>query len=85
MYDQQAGSSASVEGESPVDFFFLADQQLHAPTHTNLYAQQFYKSHELGPHSRVWLMGLVCYPQIEHHWSLQWPHSTAHFSSVSNL
>ena len=31
----------------------------------------------------VLIMGLVQYPQIEHHWSTQWPYSNTHFSSVS--
>ena len=29
------------------------------------------------------IMGLVHYPQIEHHWATQWPYSNTHFSSVS--
>ena len=29
------------------------------------------------------IMGLVRYPQIEHHWATQWPYSNTHFSSVS--
>ena len=29
------------------------------------------------------IMGLVRYPQLEHHWSTQWPYSNAHFSNVS--
>ena len=28
------------------------------------------------------VMGLVRYPQIEHHWATQWPYSNTHFSSV---
>ena len=31
------------------------------------------------------VMGLVRYPQIEHHWATQWPYSNPHFSSVSYL
>ena len=31
------------------------------------------------------IMGLVRYPQIEHHWATQWPYSNPHFSSVSYL
>ena len=31
----------------------------------------------------VIIMGLVRYPQIEHHWTTQWPYSNTHFSSVS--
>ena len=31
------------------------------------------------------VMGLVRYPQIEHHWATQWPYSNTHFSTVSYL
>lgn len=102
----QAGCTASVEGESPLDFFSLLltdDMLMHIVMQTNLSAQQFIESHELSPHSRVrrWskgvhninelrqflaiiiIMGLVRYPQIEHHWATQWPYSNTHFSSVS--
>ena len=108
VYSLEAGCSASVVGENPIDFFSLLidDTMLQTiVTQTNLYAQQFIESHELAPHSRVryWskavhdmnelrrflamiiVMGLVRYPQIEHHWSTQWPYSTPHFSSVSYL
>ena len=107
-YTEEAGCSVSVEGETPLDFFsllFTEDMMQQIVTQTNLYAQQFIDSHELGPHSRVrqWskethdinelrrflaiiiLMGLIRYPQIESHWSSQWPYSNAHFSSVSYL
>ena len=30
------------------------------------------------------IIGLVRYPQLEHHWSTQWPYSNVHFSSVSH-
>ena len=102
----QAGCTASVEGESPLEFFSLLltdDILMHIVTQTNLSAQQFIESHELAPHSRVrrWskgehdinelrrflaiiiIMGLVRYPQMEHHWATQWPYSNTHFSSVS--
>lgn len=29
------------------------------------------------------VMGLVRYPQLEHHWATQWPYYNTHFSSVS--
>ena len=102
----QAGCTASVEGESPLDFFSLLltdDMLMHIVMQTNLSAQQFIESRELSRHSRVrrWskgvhninelrqflaiiiIMGLVRYPQIEHHWATQWPYSNTHFSSVS--
>ena len=102
----QAGFTASLERESPLEFFspLLTDDILmHIVTQTNLSAQQFIKSHLLSPHSRVrrWskvvhdinglcqflaiiiIMGLVRYPQIEHHWATQWLYSNTHFSSVS--
>ena len=31
----------------------------------------------------VIMMGLVRYPQIEHHWATQWPYVNTNFSSVS--
>ena len=99
----QAGCTASVEGESLMEFFSLLlmdDILMHIVTQTNLSAQEFIESYELAPHSRVrrWskgvhdihelrrflaiiiIMGLVRYPQIEHHWATQW---NTHFSSVS--
>ena len=107
-YTDEAGCSALVEGETPLDFFqliFTEEMMEQIVTQTNLYAEQFIESHELGPHSRVqqWskethdinelrrflaiiiLMGLIQYPQMESHWSSQWPYSTAHFSSVIYL
>ena len=98
VYDQQAGWLFSISrGRDNSMLQYIVDQ-------TNLYAQQFIESHELGPHSRVryWyktahnisellrflaiiiLMGLVRYPQIEHHWSTQWPYSTAHCEKYIN-
>ena len=47
VYDQQAGCSASVEGESPIDFFSLLinnSMLQHIVDQTNLHAQQFIES-----------------------------------------
>ena len=104
-YTDEAGCCVSVDGDTPLDFFsvlFTEEMMEQIVTQTNLYAEQFLESHELGPHSRArqWskethninelrrylaiiiLMGLIRYPQMESHWSSQWPFSNAHFSSV---
>lgn len=55
-YTGEAGCSVPVEGERPIDFFsllFTNDMMQQIVTQTNLYAEQFIDSHELGPHSRV--------------------------------
>ena len=55
-YTLTPGCTASVEGSSPLSYFslLLTDDMLHhIVDQTNLCANQYIGSHELGPHSRV--------------------------------
>ena len=55
-YTFTPGCTASVEGNSPLSFFSLLvtnDMLQHIVDQTNLCADQYISSHDLGPHSRV--------------------------------
>ena len=55
-YTLQPGCSASVNGDSPLEYFLLPfDNTMleHIVHQTNLNAQQFIDTHNLAPHSRV--------------------------------
>ena len=55
-YNLTPGCSASVDGSSPLSFFSLLMTSTILQTivdQTNLYAQQFIDSRDLGPHSRA--------------------------------
>ena len=59
-YSLNPGCSATVEGNNPLSFFSLLINNSILQTivdQTNLYAQQFISSHDLGPHShaRSWV------------------------------
>lgn len=107
-YNMEPGCSPALLGNRPIDYFgrMFDDRMLqHVVDQTNLNADQYLTSHELGPHSRIkrWkksrhdtselkrflvlilVMGLVRLPQIENHWCVSWPYSSAACSSVSEI
>ena len=65
---------------------FIESHELCPHSHVRRWSKEVHDTNELRRFLAVILvMGLVRYPQIEHHWATQWPYSNTHFSRVSRL